>query len=114
MVREAVATLPADLLRRVENVSIVVRRRPTAAELRQADVPRSHTLLGLYTGIPLTERGSYYNLVPPDMICIYQEPIEASCSSDEEVRAQVRTTVLHELGHYFGISDSRLDELGLG
>lgn len=58
-------------------------------------------------------RGEYYNLVPPDKINIYQEPIEDICTTDEEVRDQVRTTVLHELGHYFGIDDERLHELGM-
>ena len=108
------ATLPADLLRRVENVSIVVRRRPPVADLKRRGVPQGSTILGLYTGVPLPDRGGEYNLVPPDLITIYQEPIEDICSSDDEVREQVRKTVLHELGHYFGISDSRLDELGLG
>jgi len=65
-------------------------------------------------GIPLTKRGEYYNLVAPDKISIYQEHIEAICSDDDEVRAQVRKTVLHELGHYFGIDDNRLHELGMG
>lgn len=92
----------------------MVRQRPPAAELRRAGVPEGHTLLGLYTGIPLPDRGGSYNLVPPDLITIFQEPIEELCRSDDEVREQVRKTVLHELGHYFGISDSRLDELGLG
>jgi predicted Zn-dependent protease with MMP-like domain len=62
----------------------------------------------------LTERGSNYNLVGPDKISIYQEPIEEMCEDDEQIVEQVRKTVLHELGHYFGISDDRLDELGMG
>ena len=78
-----------------------------------AGVPGGHILLGLYTGVPLTDRGTNYNLVPPDAIVIYQEPIEDVCHTDDEIRDQVRKTVLHELGHYFGINDSRLDELGL-
>jgi predicted Zn-dependent protease with MMP-like domain len=113
-VREAVASLPPGLLSRVHNVDIVVERRPTPADRRLAKLRRGHTLLGLYHGIPLTERGQYYNLVPPDRISIYQEPIEQICRDDDEVREQVRQTVLHELGHYFGIDDDRLQELGMG
>ncbi|HJP40748.1 MAG TPA: metallopeptidase family protein [Dehalococcoidia bacterium] len=113
LVREAASTLPEALLHRVENVSIVVHRRPTSEELKMAGVPGGHILLGLYTGVPLTARGTNYNLVPPDAIVIYQEPIEDVCHTDDEIRDQVRKTVLHELGHYFGIDDSRLDELGL-
>lgn len=108
------ASLPPDLLRRVENVTVVVRRRPALRDLRVAGVPAGDTLLGLYTGIPLTHRGTNYNLVPPDHITIFQEPIEGLCQTDQDVRDQVRKTVLHELGHYFGIDDRRLDQLGLG
>ncbi len=114
LVREAVAELPRDLLERVHNVAIVIEWRPTARDRKAAGVGPGRTLLGLYHGIPLTKRGEYYNLVPPDKISIYQEPIEAFCRDDEEVREQVRKTVLHELGHYFGIDDDRLHELGMG
>jgi predicted Zn-dependent protease with MMP-like domain len=115
LVREAVAQLPDELRRRVHNVDIVIETRPSRADLREAGVRRGHTLLGLYHGVPLTERGhESYNLVLPDKISIYQEPIEEMCGEDEdEVREQVRVTVLHELAHYFGIDDDRLHELGL-
>ena len=108
------ASLPAELLRRVHNVDIVVERRPTALDRKAAGIGPGRLLLGLYHGIPLTKRGEYYNLVPPDKISIYQEHVEAICETDDEVREQVRKTVLHELAHYFGISDDRLDELGMG
>lgn len=114
LVREAVATLPQELLVRVQNVDIVVERRPSAADRRLAGISRGETLLGLYHGVPLTGRGEYYNLVLPDRISIYQEPIEDMCADDDEIREQVRRTVLHELGHYFGIDDDRLEELGMG
>lgn len=114
LVREAVATLPPELLRRVHNVDIVIEWRPTAHDRKAARIGGGHTLLGLYHGIPLTRRGENYNLVLPDKISIYQEPIEEMCADDEAVREQVRKTVLHELGHYFGISDARLGELGMG
>ena len=114
LVREAGAELPPALLERVHNVAIVIERRPTARDRKAAGVGPGRTLLGLYHGIPLTQRGEYYNLVPPDKISIYQEPIEEFCRDDDEVREQVRKTVLHELGHYFGIDDDRLHELGMG
>ncbi len=108
------ASLPAELLQRVHNVDIVVERRPTALDRKTAGVGPGRLLLGLYHGIPLTRRGEFYNLVLPDKISIYQEHVEAVCATDDEVRAQVRKTVLHELAHYFGIDDDRLDELGMG
>ena len=114
LVREAVATMPPELLRRVHNVDIVIERRPTARDRKAARIGAGHTLLGLYHGIPLTRRGENYNLVLPDKISIYQEPIEDMCADDDAIREQVRKTVLHELGHYFGISDDRLGELGMG
>jgi predicted Zn-dependent protease with MMP-like domain len=109
-----VASLPPGLLRNVHNVDIVIERRPTALDRKAAGVGPRELLLGLYHGIPLTKRGENYNLVAPDKISIYQEHIEAICSNDEEIREQVRKTVLHELGHYFGIDDDRLHQLGMG
>jgi predicted Zn-dependent protease with MMP-like domain len=70
------------------------------------------TLLGLYHGVPLTQRNTYYAALP-DTITIYQQPIERFCGEDEdEIREQVRHTVIHEIAHHYGISDERLDELG--
>lgn len=114
LVREAVAELPVELRRRVENVDIVIETRPTARDRKVAGVGPGRLLLGLYHGIPLTQRGERYNLVLPDKISIYQEHVEAICNTEDEVREQVRTTVLHELAHHFGIDDERLRELGMG
>ncbi|HET7737675.1 MAG TPA: metallopeptidase family protein [Tepidiformaceae bacterium] len=108
------ATLPPELLERVSNVDIVIETRPTARDRKVAGIGPRRTLLGLYHGVPLTKRGENYNLVLPDKISIYQEPIESMCETDEEVREQVRVTVLHELAHHFGIDDDRLHELGMG
>lgn len=108
------ALLPPELVRNVHNVDIVIERRPTARDRKLAGIGPRGLLLGLYHGIPLTKRGEFYNLVAPDKISIYQESIEAICETDDEVREQVRKTVLHELGHYFGIDDDRLHELGMG
>lgn len=116
LVREAVKLLPDELRQHIRNVDIVIETRPTRSDLRLAGVQRGHTLLGLYHGVPLTDRGhENYNLVLPDKISIYQEPIEDMCGEDDdEIREQVRITVLHELAHYFGIDDHRLHELGMG
>lgn len=115
LVLEAVAMLPAALRREVRNLDLVIEDRPTREDLRVAGVARGHTLLGLYHGIPLPDRGHYYNLVLPDKISIYQGPIESLCGDDDdEIREQVRVTVLHEIAHYFGIDDDRLHELGMG
>jgi predicted Zn-dependent protease with MMP-like domain len=114
LVRQALRDVPPPFRERLGDVDIVVKRRPTAEDLRQAGLPSDDSMYGFYRGIPLTERDSGYNLVAPDVIDIYQEPLEQDFEDDETLVAEIRATVLHELGHYFGIDDDRLDELGLG
>jgi predicted Zn-dependent protease with MMP-like domain len=113
LVRRAVLGLPRPFLDRLENVDIVVERRPSERRLLCAGVPRGHTLLGLYLGVPQTRRGLGYTYALPDRIFIFQEPIESICDSEEALVEQVRATVVHEIAHHFGIDDARLAELGL-
>lgn len=99
---EAIASLPEELSRHIENLVILV-----------ADEAEGRSLFGLYEGIPLTKRGPVsYSAVMPDRITLYQTTICRHCSSEEEVRAQIKKTVIHEVAHHFGISDPRLEELG--
>jgi predicted Zn-dependent protease with MMP-like domain len=114
LVRRAVLGLPRVFLDRLENVDIVVERRPSARQLRHARVRPGYTLLGLYQGVPSTQRGLGYTYALPDRIFIFQEPIEAICDSEDALVAQVQATVVHEIAHYFGIDDARLKELGRG
>jgi predicted Zn-dependent protease with MMP-like domain len=100
MVSEALDTLPPELASTMRNVVVVVE---DGDDLQ---------LLGLYEGIPLTERLSDYSAVLPDKITIYRRAICAHCDSEADVIREVRTTVVHEVGHHFGISDDRLHELG--
>jgi predicted Zn-dependent protease with MMP-like domain len=112
LVAEAIASLPPLVLERLQNVEIVVEDRPTLADLRRAGVEPPETLFGLYTGTPLTERGSGYGLVLPDKITLYQRSIEEACRSTREVREQIRTTLMHEIGHHFGLTEEELEEAG--
>jgi predicted Zn-dependent protease with MMP-like domain len=112
LVAEALDSLPPDIQEKLENVEVVVEWRPSPAQMRRMGLGPGQTLFGLYEGVPLTERTSGYNLVLPDKITIFRQPIEAYCRTDEQVRQTVRRTVLHELAHHFGISDDRLRELG--
>jgi predicted Zn-dependent protease with MMP-like domain len=103
-VAEALGTLPKQFAAVVENVAFVVDR----------DSKPGH-VLGRYHGIPLTKRDSQsYSGVLPDTITLYQQTICSVCWTDDEVRREVHTVVLHEIGHYFGIDDARLHELGWG
>jgi predicted Zn-dependent protease with MMP-like domain len=114
LVRRALDGLPPEFRARLENVDVIVERRPRRAHLRAAGVPPGETLLGLYVGTPLTERhGDTYHLALPDRIYIFQEPIERMCGSARDVVREVRRTVVHELAHHFGITDERLAQLGL-
>jgi predicted Zn-dependent protease with MMP-like domain len=113
LVREALDEVPVEIRRRINNVDLVIEDRPSAEDLEVAGLGPGDLLLGLYHGIPLPARGEFYNLVLPDRISIYQEHIEEVCETDDDVREQVRVTVLHEIGHYFGIDDERLHELGM-
>ena len=111
LVVEALDSLPEDLLELLDNVDVTIERYPSATQLRRVGI-QGGTLLGLYEGIPLTERGGGYNIVLPDKITIFQRPIEQICGTYPEIVEQVRTTVIHEVAHHFGIDDERLDELG--
>ena len=113
LVVEAVAGLPIYFQEKLENIEILVAVWPSRDEMRRAGLSSGSLLLGLYQGIPLTERTHYYNLVPPDTITLYQGPIEMVAGRDESrIRRQVKHTVIHEIAHHFGISDDRLHELG--
>lgn len=112
LVAEALETVPEVFHDAVHNLDILIEEWPSWNTMRLAHVHSKYGLLGFYHGVPLTERTSGYNLVMPDKISIYQRPIEAQCTTPEEVRALVHRVVLHELAHYFGIDDNRLHEIG--
>ena len=103
LVETALGTIPADLSRAMSNVAVFVE---------DESPPGYPVLFGLYVGVPLTERGQWYAGVQPDRITIYRMPILRYCRSREEVVTQVAKTVVHEVGHHFGISDARLHQLG--
>ena len=107
----AVEDLPQEFLDMLENVDIVVEDYPTPAQLSKSEVGHDKTLLGLYEGVPQTRRTSGYNMVLPDKITIFQKPIEAKCSNDDQVYAEVKKTLKHEIAHHFGTSDERLREI---
>ncbi len=102
-VSRALDGLPPELGRLMRNVAVVVEDDPPA------DEPE---LLGLYEGIPLTERGWEYGGALPDLIRVFRNPICEICDTSEEVVEEVRITVIHEVAHHFGIDDDHLDELG--
>ncbi|MGQ9814314.1 MAG: metallopeptidase family protein [Candidatus Roseilinea sp.] len=117
IVLEAIEHLPQHLREAIHNVEIEIRPAPTREDFDYAaksgdPVPDDETLFGLYRGIPLTERGASYDLVLPDLITIFQRPHEEACDTLDDLKAEVAITVRHEIAHYFGIDDDRLEELG--
>ena len=121
LVNEAVDGLPAEFATRLENVDVVAAAAPSARTLRDMGLAGRGTLLGLYRGIPQTRRTTRYGNVLPDEIVIYREPIlakaRAECPDgalDATVRALVRKTVLHEIGHHFGLSEAELRRIDYG
>ena len=108
LVRNALAELPAEFRDQIRNLEIVIDDEPSADQTRDGATPRA-----IYEGVPLTARG-YQEPYLPDRICIFRGPIERMTSSPRRQAAIVRDTVVHEIAHHFGISDARLEELGLG
>lgn len=114
LVEEALLELPDSFAAFLEEVPIEVRDRPTPRQLRSLGIEPGGLLLGLYHGRPRTQRSVEDSATMPDVIYLFQEPIELVSNSDEQLVRQVRITVLHEIGHYFGMSEADLDELGYG
>lgn len=112
LVERALEGLPPELSRLLDNVAIVVDDWPDYSTPLVADGP-DDTLYGLYEGVPLTERGAGYYGFLPDKITIFRGPLERDFQTDE-LEEQVRITVVHEIAHYFGFDEERLEELGWG
>ena len=113
LVKESVAELPKEFKKLLRNIAVIVEDEPGTDE-RQRFGPGGGRLLGLYHGVPFRHRGPYYGNLAPDVIVIYKRSIEGICDTEEEVRRQVRATVIHEIGHYFGFSDGELREIERG
>jgi predicted Zn-dependent protease with MMP-like domain len=109
LVGEVVQTLPDEFRDRLENVAIVVAEWPDDEDQDAgADEDNETELLGLYQGIPYGERLQDYNLTLPDRITIYRQPILEASRNEAAAREEIRLTVLHEIGHYFGLGDDEL------
>ena len=112
LVERALAELPAQFAEFLEEVSVEVRDRPTPRELRQVGLKRDELLYGLYHGRALTERSIEDSGRLPDVIYIFQEDHELVAENEADLVREVRTTVLHEVGHHFGLDEDDLERLG--
>ena len=114
LVEEALAKLPQPFAEHLEEVSVEIKDRPTAKQLKGAGLEEDELLLGLYVGHPMTERSVEHSGMLPDVIYIFQEDVELVSNNENELVEEVRVTVLHEIGHHFGMDEGDLDELGYG
>jgi len=112
LVEAALDELPEEFAAFLEEVPIEVQDHPTQTQLQRAGVAQGGLLLGLYVGRPRTKRNVEDSGAMPDMIYIFQEPIQMVCNNETQLIRQVRMTVLHEIGHHFGLSEADLERLG--
>jgi len=104
-VNDAIDQVPDSFIRLLDNVVILVEDDPPEDE---------PDLLGVYDGVPLTERGDNYGFVAPDRIVLYRNPLRQMCDTTDELVEEIAVTVVHEIAHFFGIDDDELDEMGWG
>ncbi|MEO5742786.1 MAG: metallopeptidase family protein [Vicinamibacterales bacterium] len=111
LVEEALRGIPRRFRDAMKNVAVIVEDEPSQDVLDDLEMDPDDTLFGLYQGTPLTERESTYGNTLPDRISIYQRPIEEACEDEEDIRQCVAETVIHEFGHYFGLSEEEIQEI---
>ena len=109
-VARALDSLPPQFREAADNVVVVVENRPRPADERNPRAPSGEPLMGIYRGVPLSERAGY-QLVTPDVIAIFRKPLLTLCRTPREVEAEVRLTVLHEFGHFLGLSEEQVEHL---
>lgn len=108
LVAAVLEDLPKQFQEKLDNVVVTVEDFPTYYQALKLKLRRGMILFGLYEGVPQTKRGAGYMLIPPDKITIFQKPIEYFYRTDEAIKTKVKETVLHEIGHHFGLTDREI------
>ncbi len=111
LIGQAMDELPQEYIERINNVAVTYDDEPSPEQRERLKLRCNETLFGLYEGIPLTKRGSGYNLVLPDKITIFKRPILAAVHNEAELKEQIKRTLWHELAHYYGLDHDRIHEL---
>jgi predicted Zn-dependent protease with MMP-like domain len=111
LVQEAIATIPRRFRDHMQNIAVVVEDYPSPQQLEEVGLEPDEILLGLYQGTPLTSRGWDYGNTLPDQIVLFQQPIEDECEYEEDVVVVIGETLIHEIGHYFGLSEEEIEEI---
>ena len=111
LVEDALREIPRRFRNAMQNVAVIVEDEPPAHVLEEMEIEPPDSLFGLYHGTPLPERTWGYGNALPDRISIYQRPIEESCADDDEIRDCIAETVIHEFGHYFGLTEEEIEAI---
>ena len=111
LVVEAVALIPKRFRRIMRNLALVVEDEPSEQLLDEMEIEPPDSLYGLYQGTPLPERTWGYGNTLPDRVTLFQKPIEEDCEDEDEIRAVIGETLIHEVGHYFGLSEEEIEEI---
>jgi predicted Zn-dependent protease with MMP-like domain len=111
LVAEALASIPRRFKRAMHNIAIVVEDEPPPDLLEEMEIEPPDTLLGLYQGTPLTERSSSYGNTLPDRVLIFQGPHEREAEDEDDLVVAIGETLIHEIGHYFGLSEEEIEEI---
>jgi predicted Zn-dependent protease with MMP-like domain len=111
LAEEALAKIPKKFKKLISNLAVLVEEKASREIFEKTGSTRLSSILGHYHGVPFKHRGPFYGNIPPDVIVIYQKPIESICSTEEEIKKKVREVILHEIGHYFGLSEKELREI---
>ena len=111
LVVEAVTLIPKRFRREMKNLALVVEEEPSSELLEEMEIEPPDSLYGLYQGTPLPERTWGFGNTLPDRITLFQRPIEEDCEDEDEIRAVIGETLIHEVGHYFGLSEEEIEEI---
>ena len=112
LLSEAIDELPEEFRTKLQNVAVIVEDYPSEELKTQMGMSEDDTLFGLYEGVPLTQRGYFDQPLYPDRILIFQKALEDECESPHELKEELKTTLVHEVAHFFGMDDDYLEELG--
>ncbi len=114
IVQKAILRIPSEIRQHLNNIVITVRKRPSRQMREELELGSGEPLLGLFEGVSLIERSVTSPPLYPDIIYLFQEPLEAICETPEELEEEIEITVVHEIAHFIGMTEERLAELGYG
>jgi predicted Zn-dependent protease with MMP-like domain len=114
IVKKVIRSIPEEIQQYLDNIVISVKKHPSKKMLQEMGLSPEEPLLGLYDGVSLMDRSATSPPLFPDSIILFQEPLEEMCETIQELEEEIEITVVHEVAHFVGISDERLEELGYG